>query len=50
MSDHQGPESAQPKRLLLRNELIADALLDPGECTGMGLPATDESRCLSLSS
>lgn len=42
MSDQQTPGPLQPQRPSLRDEIISDALLDPGERAGMGLPVTDD--------
>ena len=43
MSDQQAPEPLPAKRPVLRNMVIADALLDPGERAGMGLPTADDA-------
>jgi serine protease AprX len=42
VSDQQDPGPTQPQRPLLRNEIVADALLDPSERAGMGLPTGDD--------
>jgi len=43
VSDQQAPEPLPAKRPVLRNMVIADALLDPGERAGMGLPTADDA-------
>jgi serine protease AprX len=42
VSEPEPPEPGQPKRPVLRDEIIAGALLDPAERAGMGLPRGDD--------
>jgi hypothetical protein len=44
MNDGQAQEPGQRKRPLLRNEVISEALLDPNELAGMGLPTGDNDQ------
>lgn len=42
MTSQQASGPDRPQRPVLRNEIIADVLLDPGERRGMGLPDGDD--------
>jgi serine protease AprX len=44
VSEQEPPEPGQPKRPVLRDEIIAGALLDPAERASMGLPSGDNEE------
>lgn len=44
MSDGEGQDPGQRKGPLLRNEIISEALLDPGERAAIGLPTGDDDQ------